>query len=332
MMATWLEWLRARRKALIRYGSFFALCSLVSAYLTFPRDVLREYIIQSVEHPLTKEGTRRVSGLHMRIQELETSWLTGVTLTGVEFYKEKPSNPNAATVLAADEVTLRVSLWSLLWGNQGGSLHAEVGNGTVDVSVSMNDERLSLEASLDAVPLRQLLPKGLGAIPLFGEANGEIELDIDTDPKQTEGAIELTIAQLVFGDGKQEIPIPGAGMGFAVDKTNAGTLNIVIPVSEGVAKVKTFRAKGPDIEMQVQGTIHLLRALSMSRIEGLMRLKFSESYRGKHEWLNGLYSIMDLNPTLRAAKTTDDALQYKLSGSLGGSLFSTPAGSMPPPS
>jgi hypothetical protein len=67
----------------------------------------------------------------------------------------------------------------------------------------------------------------------------------------------------------------------------------------------------------------------MSRLDILLRVKFTDAYKNRDEHTRNLFSALDFFPQLAPAKTTDGALQYQLAGPFALGLLPTPAGAMP---
>ena len=111
-----------------------------------------------------------------------------------------------------------------------------------------------------------------------------------------------------------------------VERINAGNLKLRVDVKDGTAQVDELRAKGDDLELEGSGTVRLAKPIKMSRLDMLVRLKITDNYRERNDRTRALFSLMDFNPRLKAARTSDGALQYRLSGSPGARLRTTPAG------
>jgi type II secretion system protein N len=119
--------------------------------------------------------------------------------------------------------------------------------------------------------------------------------------------------------------------GLTIEQIDAGTLRFAAEVEEGVANVTDLAAEGEDIELRASGTIRLVKPMDMSRLDLLLRIAFKDSYREKSDRTRALFTAMDMLPELRAARTTDGALQYRLTGAPGSRMATTPAGRSPAP-
>ena len=58
-----------------------------------------------------------------------------------------------------------------------------------------------------------------------------------------------------------------------------------------------------------------------------MRLKILPAYAEQSDRARSMVALLDSVPTLARARTSDGGLQYRLGGSIGGGIRSSPAGS-----
>lgn len=314
------------------YAAFFVVAFVLAAYWTFPWDRVRDYVVQEVERPAGPGGVRRASGWELDIGALRPSWLTGVVARDVRIAK-RPEDPEAPPMEArADELRARVSLLSLLGGGVGGSFGAELAGGSIEGSFDQDDEGRSLDVALEGVQLRRVgILRAFLPIPVAGELGGEIDLRLAAEPEGSEGSVDLAISGLTAGDGQAKLPIPGMGDGITLERIDAGTLVLRAEVEEGVADLTTLRADGEDLELTGDGTVRLLDPLTRSRVDLLLRVRFTDAYRNRNDRTRAIFSIVDIAPQARRARAPDGALQFQFSGLLGARLRSTPAGGQPPP-
>jgi len=325
-MKRFLQKLLTRKVLLyVGYVSFFFFCFVLFAYWTFPYDRLRDYIVQEVERPAGPDGQRRPSGVELEIAELSPSWVTGVELEGVRVVKH-PEEPDGSPIeITLDEVSARVGVFSLLSGETDLSFDATVGGGIIEGQYEETETTTHIEAELEEVQLRQLgVAKSLIGLPVGGLANGQVLLTISDDNSQTTGNVDLSIASLQIGGG--QVPVPGMSSGLTVERIDAGTLEIAMDVDDGVARIEKLESDGEDLAVEGSGTIRLMRPLKMSRLDLMLRVAFSEAYRNRSDHTRRLFSAMDFVPDLRAAKTPDGALQWRVNGSFGSRIATSPAG------
>ena len=316
-----------RKKVLLYagYGAFFLASFLLFAYWTFPYGRLRDVLVQEVERPKGPDGNRRPSGIQLEIVSLSPSWLTGVELEGVRIVKQ-PDEPDGNPIeITMEEVTARVGVLAALGGTTDVSFDATVGGGTIEGRYEEGEESTQIETVIEDVQLRQLgIMSSLVGLPVAGIVNGEVALTVADDNAQTDGEIGLTIDGLQIGGG--QVPIPGMSSGLTVERIAAGKLELAMNVEDGVARIQKLESNGDDLAIEGSGTIRLMRPLKMSRLDLMLRIAFADAYRNRSDHTRRLFSAMDFVPDLRAARTPDGALQWRINGSPGSRVSTTPAG------
>lgn len=321
-----------RRKLLYFVGGPIAFVAffVLFAYWTFPYDHLRDYVVQQVERPASATGDRRPSGYTLQIRSLSPSWVTGVELEGVRFSK-LPSEPGGRPlVIEADEVNARISLLSLLAGNIALTFDADIGGGTVEGAFERTDESTHVEAEIADVDVKRLgVLRDLIGLPVTGSLGGTLDVTLAQETKNTSGNVDLHIANVNIGDGRAELRRRAGTKGLVIERLAAGRLTLQAEIRDGVARVSKIEAKGTDIEVDGSGTIRLAQPLRMSRAELMIRVKISEAYQRRNDRTRALFELMDFDPELAAAKTTDGALQWRVEGTFGGGMRSAPAGRAP---
>ncbi|MDH5673464.1 MAG: type II secretion system protein GspN [Myxococcales bacterium] len=298
------------------YAGFFFGCFLLFAYLTFPYERVRDFL---VDRASSGSGPNRTT---LKIGELGPHWLTGVSLSEVEYTKgelEKPKGKKAKAeaapprTLKLDELTVSVSPLALALGSTSVSFGAEVAEGQFDGSYEQEEEGPTrFSAEFDEVDLAEL---GLGAyleLPLAGTLSGTVDLQIAPEPAQTEGTIELTITDLTLGDGKSKIPMPGGWGGLTLDPVKAGTLTLKVTVAEGVGTIETFEAKGRDLEISGSGSLRMVQPLAKSRADLTLGIKLQKGFTSRNEKAKTAMML----PQVKRALGADNMLRLKLSGQI----------------
>jgi type II secretion system protein N len=322
-----LDALMARRG--IRYGTyagFYLFCLLLFAYWSFPYERLRDHLINRVEYS-SGPGGRQPSGWELDIVELSPSWGTGVTLTGVRLTRA-PETPDEAPVsMAVDEVTVRISPLARLFGTTSVRFHAAVGDGVLEGALQSSDEHSRLSAKASDLNLRKLpFVRATLGIPLTGTLNGTLDFSVAEEAEESTGHADLSIQKLVLGDGKAKLKIQDMQDGLTIERIDAGDLQLKIDSDRGVARIAQLASSGKDAEVTGSGTVRLAQPMGRSRLDLLLRVKFSDEYRNRSDQTRALFSLMEFNPKVREARASDGALQFRLAGTFGGRMTPTPAG------
>lgn len=311
------------------YPAFFFASFFFFAYLTFPYDRVKEWAIEEVENPQGSEGQREPSGYQLEIISLEPSFVTGVEATGVRLIKLPEDPEERAADVTFEHIDARVSLLSLLAGDLAVSFDTRVGGGDIEgeLTVGLSGDSTALEMDFSEVHLRRLgvLRSALG-LPVGGSASGAIDVTLGSEPSATSGTVSVQIAGLSIGDGTARLRLEGMGQGLTIDQMEAGDLNLDLTIEEGIATIGQLRSHGADAELDGEGTIRVMSPVTNSRLDLLVRAKFTDAYREKSSRTAALFALLEVNPRMRAARTTDGALQYRVSGSLGARIQTQGAG------
>lgn len=314
-----------RAKKILLYGVayplFFLLSLLVGAYLTFPYDHVRDFIVQEAE----RGGT-----VQLEITSLEPDWVTGVEMQGVRV-ATVPDDPEARPQeVLIREASARAGLFALMGGSTDVSFDAELdGGGTIEGEFAQDEETTHVEAHLERVDLRRIGPlQGAVGLPIAGVASGDLDVTVGTEAADTDGSVQLTVRNVAVGDGETPLEVEGlaAGGGLTLERLNLGTLELEMEAERGAMQISTLRADGEDAELRGSGSLRLARPLSRSRIDMLLRVDFKESYRTSSPRMEGLFALLDVNPRVRPARTPDGAFQWQIVGVLGGRVQMRPRG------
>ena len=90
-----------------------------------------------------------------------------------------------------------------------------------------------------------------------------------------------------------------------------------------------YEAHGRDLDLRATGNLRFATPLSLSRLDLLLKVKFSDAFKNRDDHTRGLFAAMDMFPQITPAKTPDGSLQYQVGGPLAMGLHGSPAGSLP---
>ena len=305
----------------ILYAVFFAVAFILSAYLTFPYERLRDFIVSKVE----ESGKGRADTMQLEIGELQPSMVTGAVLRDVQLRRRTAEGDAEASALHFDEITARVSAFSVLTGSPKVHILAKVGEGELDGTFVQDSEQQELSAELDAIDVGKM---GLGSflgIPLKGRATGNLEFTMPAQAAKTTGNLELKIAGLKIGDGKAKLSLPGLRSGMTLEEIDAGALDLAIKAQNGVAEISKLVTNGKDLKINGEGSIRLADPLRRSRPDVQLELKLSDAYKNKTDRTKALFEILTMQPDWQRATGPDGALNLHVAGTLQ-SPRATPGG------
>ena len=299
------------------YPAFFFLCFVFFAYKTFPYEKLADRLVQ--------EAAAR--GYEVEIIDLTHSGLTGLTFENVRIVMPSEGEDSTPLDVIFDELTVGTSLFALISGAQSYNFDAELAGGELEGDINLGEENLELEVEIEEIDLGAIPAlRQFTKVPLRGVLDGEIELAVPAELAESTGNIEVSIESLKVGDGKTKIDIPGWG-GLTLDEADVGTLELVVPIEEGVAMLETAKAHGTDLKLDALGKVRLLRPLKRSDLNVLVRVKIEDAYKERSAKVATMLELASSG--LKSAMTTDGAIQYQINGAISGRMRPRAAGRQP---
>jgi type II secretion system protein N len=299
------------------YPLFFIVCFLFFAYKTFPYERLADRLVAEA----------RARGYEIEIVDLTHSGLTGLTFENLRLIVPSDQDDSPPLDLIFDELTVETSLFSLMSDTKSYTFDAELGGGEADGDISLGTDTMEIDVEIDDIDLENLSAlRQFTKVPLFGVLNADISLAMPSEVNESTGEIELRIAGLNLGDGKTKVEIPGWG-GLTLDKADAGDLELLATIDDGVATIDSAKAHGADLELDCAGRVRLVRPLKRSELNVMLRARIHDAYKARS---TKVATMLELASTgMKAALTSDGAIQYMVAGSLGGRMRPRPAGRQP---
>jgi len=333
------------------YPLFYVFCLTLFGYLTFPFDLLKDRIIAEFE--------KQSRGQRLEIGKMSSYWFSGVEMENVRLVIPPDDSPAAMpagfpgassdasppkdTVVVLDEVHARVRLLPLFIGRVRVDFWASAFGGEISGTAPVGKAGGDIELELSSVNMGKIEPLAQAVgLPLRGTANGKLELDApDGKYDKMNGSLDLTITDLVVGDGKTKIQ----GL-IALPAARAGTLTVAAEAKDGTLKITKLSADGADLQLVGDGKVSLKEPWNASVADLYARFKFTDAYRGKNDTTKSLLgdpkkpnmpSLIELQaPMMKKAKRSDGfyglhvhgplrRLKYDPSSADGGS-GSTPTG------
>jgi type II secretion system protein N len=315
------------RRALV-YPAFFTFCFFLFCYWTFPYDRVRDFLIQKAEYTEGPGGRLQPTGWEVNIVELSPSWVTGIELEGVRVQKAPEEEDGRPIDLSIPEASARVGLLGAILGSPTVSFDAAVAGGRVAGEVTLEGEALrALELDIEDLQLRRLgAYTRIMGLPLGGMLSATMDMSFPENPQETEGEIHASVRGLKIGDGDSRLELPRMRDGLTVDPITAGDVELAVVTSQGSGEVTKLSARGPHLSLDGEGTVHFATPLSLSRVDVLLAAQFTDAYKSSTPRTQALFALLDGNPMVRSARTSDDKLQLRIRGSLGSGLSATPAG------
>jgi len=301
------------------YPMFYVLALAIFASWTFPFDKIKQRVVVGFNAEQRAAGSSK----ELSIDELASSWLTGVRLTGIHLLDTTATDhAKPPAELKIDSVVVRVALLPLLAGNHDVSFHASAFGGTVEGSWTEHGKDVDFEATLEGLDVGQVTPiADFLEAPAEGTLDGTISVELPegkvVDPKtgavsfktnKANGSISLEAKDLAIGDGKAKVR--GA---LAIPRLSMGTLTVTAEVKDGSVRVSKLVASSKDVEFAGDGRIMLREPMPESTGDFNVRFKINDAYRSKNDTTKSLFGapgstipgVMDLDPKMKQSKRAD---------------------------
>lgn len=252
------------------YGLFALLSFLVSLYWTFDYSLLI---------PRFSQLLRQATGSEVRIEELSGYHLSGVRIAGLTLTPPGLSaGSTAENSLTIDQMTLRVRLLPLLIGRQNVSFSARLAGGGIEGRVwkKGTEAKMNVQVKgllLDRIGLDPWL--GPGAIRLGGKLEGRADLAAQdlSNPAKWAGEIELQL-----GSGKV---YPFKVQGVPVEEIAYSRGELKLKIKDGSANLETLKLLGPDLPLDIKGSVSLRAPLYQSYLDIAGTVEASADYKKK---------------------------------------------------
>ncbi len=318
--------LTSRQLKYLRWAGYvmaYLLAFVVFAYVSFPYERLRKYVITS--YNASQSG---VEANRLEIDSLTWSWrFPGIVAEGVRLVVgttpppegEKPPPPQ---YLEVDEVFVSASPLALLSGSREASFGAHALDGDISGWASDSAASRRFELQLDGVNPGAIpqLASTIG-LPLTGRLSGHISLEVPEGSFiRAEGALDLAAEDLVLGDGKAKIQ-----NAIALPELHMGAFTLKAQVSGGRLKIDECVAQGRDLDLSMTGSLRLRPRLENSIADLELKFSFAEKYKTQSDMTKALFGqadskipgLFDTATSSHLSKQEDGSYAARLSGSLG---------------
>jgi len=233
----------------IAYIALFVFSFLLFLYWTFPYNILKDRIISGIEGSLG--GNMMVS-----VKELSPYWFTGVSISGLKV-KSAGGGPGAELV-TFDEMQVRVSVLSALFGSPRVKFNLDTGKGEISGVVRRGEGEMDVDVDIDNLDFKSFkIITAKTGLKLSSKIDGDIKLKVDTQrPIRSIGSISLDLGDLKIGAadiklGEMELPLPE----LILSKRRGS--EIKLEVGKGTLQFKSFKLTGGDLELDLSGKVFL---------------------------------------------------------------------------
>lgn len=311
------------------YSLFFLVCLVYFLLQGFPIDLAGQLISREVE---------QLTDMRLTYKQIDSLFPNGVVLGGVKLAETTNLENTAPISLAADEISARISLISLIRGKIRFSLSSQLLSGNMDATASIQDGRYKIVADLNGLELIKLkfLSERLGQ-EFQGRFNGNIDLNIPSkNIRNLQGEVNFNMVQGKIGNQPLKIQLPqnvqqflpadlkdNLTKGIKLPWISLGKIHGKLKFDKGKLVVSDFRIDSDDIDAGLEG--HLQLQSRVQHVIAHLTLRFKPSEAKINDLLAALPAQYRdiakdaLNSELNKAKGNDGNYRYKIDGR----IFST---------
>jgi type II secretion system protein N len=280
-------------KRAVAYSAFGLFALVVSFFLTFPYDALRDRVKLEAE----------AAGYFVRIGSMGPG-LFSVRTTDIELSKKVPeTEEKPAEPLRIDSVSIGPSLFP-----PGLHVSAKLLGGSASVRVS-GINSVSVRAELDGLDLSKGNVKGFSGIDLAGEIDADVRIDVpkasvgggpaEPDFGQANGYVSIDAKGLTVNGGTMSLTIPMYGpepTPLDLPKIAFGDLGGKVTVEKGAGKIEDFHGKSTDLEVNASGTLKLAKRLEYSEPNIEVRFKTEPEFVKRLGLIGSALSMVGPDP------------------------------------
>lgn len=320
-MEKWKERLR-RIGPKLGYPVFYLFFLVVFLSWTFPYEKLRDRIVTSFN--ASQKGSAHPQTL--KIDDLDSSFLTGVKAKGVRLISPPAETGKAPSVVTIDEARARISLLGLLVGNKDISFSIDAFEGTIKGNFEDSGKSRDIEVELENVDIGRIdmITANIG-FPLSGKLTGTVKLALpEGKASKGNGTIALDIKEMMAGNSK-ELTVKTPLGPFTLPRLKVGNFTINAEAKDGNIKLSKLSAAGGDVDVSGEGKIQLRDNANDSHLDMNVKFKINDSYRNQNDKTKMLFGspgskdkpMLEMDPKMANAKTSDGFYGLRVAGTLG---------------
>jgi type II secretion system protein N len=321
MMDKWKERLR-RWGPRLGYPLFYLFCLIVFLPWTFPFERLRDRIVT------TFNASQRSSSQpqELQIDEMDSSFLTGVKAKGVRLLSPSADASKPPTVLTIDEARARISLLGLLVGSKDVSFRLDAFGGVIKGSFEDSGKNREIDVAFEDVDLGSIpsIAASIG-FPLAGKLVGTLKLALpEGKAAKANGNLALDVKDMAAGTEK-ELTVKTPMGPFTLPRLKVGQLTINGEAKDGQLKLSKVSSSGGDVDLNGEGKVQLRDNAADAHLDANLKFRINEGYKNKSDTTKLLFGsgptgkdkpMMDLDPRMSRAKTADGFYALRVAGTL----------------
>jgi type II secretion system protein N len=305
----------------VGYPVFYLLSLVVFLSWTFPYEKLKERIVTSFN------AQQRTSSAptELQIDELDSSWLTGVKAKGVRLISPSADPQKAPTELTIDEARARISLLGLLVGTKDVSFRLDAFGGVIKGGFEDTGKERSVDVTVEEVDLGRIPAIAANAgFPMEGKLSGTLKLQLpEGKASKGNGAVNLEIKDMVAGNAK-ELTVKMPFGPFTLPRLKVGSFVLAGDAKDGILKLTKAGASGGDVDVTGDGRVQLREVATEAHLEVNLKFKVNDTYRSRNDITKLLFGapggkekpMLEMDPRMAKSKSPDGFYGIKVGGTL----------------
>jgi type II secretion system protein N len=305
----------------IGYPIFYLLCLVVFLSWTFPYDKLKERNVTT----FNEQQHNSSSPQELQIDELDSSWLTGVKAKGVRLIAPSGDPTKEPTEIRIDEARARISLLGLLVGNKDVSFRIDAFDGTIKGSFEDSGKERNVEVTFEGVDMSKIdaIAANIG-FPVDGKLFGTLKLQLpEGKASKGNGTVALEIRDMFAGNAK-ELTVKTPLGPFTLPRLKVGNFDVSGEAKDGILKITKVGAQGGDVDVNGDGRVQLREVATDAHLEVALKFKINDGYRTKSDKTKLLFGapgskekpMLEMDPRMAKSKTADGYYGLKIGGTL----------------
>ena len=303
------------------YPVFYLFCLFVFLSWTFPYDRLKERIVTS----FNAQQRNSPSPQELQIDELDSSFITGVKAKGVKLISPSSDPTKGPTELKIDEVRARISLLGLLVGNHNITFRVDAFDGTIKGSFDDSGKERNIDVEFVGVDMSKIdsIAANVG-FPIDGRLNGTVKLQLpEGKASKGNGNVSLEISDMFAGNAK-ELPLKTPLGPFTLPRLKVGSFQVSGDAKDGVLKLTKIGASGGDVDVSGDGRVQLREVATDAHLDVNLKFKINDAYRNKNDKTKLLFGspgskdkpMLEMDPKMAKAKSADGYYGLRVGGTL----------------
>ncbi len=322
------------------YPVFYLFCLVLFFSWTFPYEKLKDRIVTT----FNAQQRNSPNPQELQIEELDSSFLTGVKAKNVKLISPSADPQKPATEIKIDEARARISVLGLLVGNKDVSFRIDAFDGTIKGSFEDSGKERAIEVTFDGVDMSKIdaIAAGTG-FPIDGRLNGTIKLQLpEGKASKGNGAINLEIKDMNAGTQK-ELTVKTPLGPFTLPRLKVGNFTVTGEAKDGTMKITKVSASGGDVDVNGEGRVQMREVATDAHLDVNLKFKINDGYRNKNDKTKMLFGapgskdkpMLEMDPRMAKSKSSDGYYSLRIGGTLakpdpqpsGGGGASVPGGS-----